>query len=160
MNIFLFDQDPYENVKQHCDKHTVKMVLEYAQLLSTAHHVLDGNSAPEEIYKKTHDNHPCAVWARETSENYAYLFKLFCALLDEYSYRYERVHATERLIDPLSKVPNNIINSYLTPFPQCMPDEYKVEGDAIQAYQNYFNGDKNRMAKWKHRPTPLWFIPK
>ena len=27
----------------HCDKHVVKMIIEYAQLMSTAHRVLDGD---------------------------------------------------------------------------------------------------------------------
>lgn len=47
MNIFVLSQDPFEAARQHCDKHVVKMVLEYAQLLSTAHRVLDG--APQTI---------------------------------------------------------------------------------------------------------------
>ena len=30
--------------------------------------------------------------------------------------------------------------------PQCMPDEYKVEGDSISAYWNYYEQDKYRIA--------------
>ena len=42
MNIFYLHEDPIQNAKWHVDKHVVKMVTEYAQLLSTAHRVLDG----------------------------------------------------------------------------------------------------------------------
>lgn len=42
MNIFVLDQNPYEAAKGHCDKHVVKMILEYGQMLSTSHRLLDG----------------------------------------------------------------------------------------------------------------------
>ena len=42
MNIFYLSDDPQICAEQHCDKHVVKMCIEYAQLLSTAHRVLDG----------------------------------------------------------------------------------------------------------------------
>jgi hypothetical protein len=42
MNIFYLDHDPKVCAEMHVDKHCVKMILEYAQLLSTAHRVLDG----------------------------------------------------------------------------------------------------------------------
>lgn len=43
MNIFYLDKDPIIAAQQHCDKHVVKMIVEYAQMLSTAHRILDGN---------------------------------------------------------------------------------------------------------------------
>ncbi len=42
MNIFYLDSDPRICAQMHNDKHCVKMILEYAQLLSTAHRVIDG----------------------------------------------------------------------------------------------------------------------
>ena len=42
MNIFYLDHDVRKCAEMHNDKHVVKMILEYAQLLSTAHRVLDG----------------------------------------------------------------------------------------------------------------------
>ena len=42
MNIFYLDNDPIKSAELHCDKHVVKMIIEYAQLMSTAHRVLDG----------------------------------------------------------------------------------------------------------------------
>ena len=42
MNIFYLDHDVNKCAEMHNDKHVVKMILEYAQLLSTAHRVCDG----------------------------------------------------------------------------------------------------------------------
>jgi len=43
MNIFYLDRDPRICAEMHLDKHVVKMIIEYAQLMSTAHRVLDGD---------------------------------------------------------------------------------------------------------------------
>ena len=53
MNIFYIDEDPVEAARMMVDKHVVKMILESAQLLSTAHRVVDG--APVEVTYKTPD---------------------------------------------------------------------------------------------------------
>ena len=45
MNIFFLDTDPKRCAKMHNNRHCVKMILEYAQLLSTAHRVLDGHES-------------------------------------------------------------------------------------------------------------------
>lgn len=42
MNIFILDKDPVISAQLQCDKHVVKMIVESAQMLSTAHRVLDG----------------------------------------------------------------------------------------------------------------------
>ena len=42
MNIFAIDKDPIQSAMWMVDKHVVKMILETAQLLSTAHRILDG----------------------------------------------------------------------------------------------------------------------
>ena len=42
MNVFFLDRNPKLAAEYHLDKHVVKMIQEYAQLLSTAHRLLDG----------------------------------------------------------------------------------------------------------------------
>ena len=160
MNIFFLDSDPKKCAEQHCDKHVVKMILESAQLLSTAHHVLcesaDYDYLPKDIYKPTHKNHPSAIWARTTDGNYNWLYVLWRELMSEYKYRYMKTHACERLIKPLGWLPSNIERGPFTPPPKAMPDEYKVE-DTIQSYKNYYNGAKASFAKWTGRNAPEWF---
>ena len=42
MNIFVLDKNPIRAAQLQCDKHVVKMIVESAQMLSTAHRILDG----------------------------------------------------------------------------------------------------------------------
>ena len=98
MNIFVLHQSAPLAAKMHCDKHVVKMILEYCQLLSTAHRVLDeGELDPwmdETLYKTTHKNHPSSVWVRQNARNYQYVFDLLFSLHAEYKQRYGKPHAS------------------------------------------------------------------
>jgi len=95
MNVFYLDSDPKQCAMLHTDKHVVKMILEYSQLLSTAHYVCDG-ATPEGMYKPTHINHPSAVWVRKSEHNYIWLCNLLLELCNEYTYRYAKTHKVER----------------------------------------------------------------
>lgn len=185
MNIFYFDSDPRECAHQHCDKHCVKMILEYAQLLSTAHRVLDGVESIQKspsgrnqkvwtladeqlenaLYKATHVNHPSARWVRESNENYSWLVHLFWYLLNEYTERYGKIHKCESMVEHLSYGPCNIPVGSFTPPWRAMPDEFKVskignDKYCEQSYHAYFNNTKQHIAKWKNNVTiPGWFIP-
>lgn len=175
MNIFYLDNNVKTCAEYHNDKHVVKMILEYAQLLSTAHRVLDGNeyidassgrrikrwrlgneSMESMLYKASHINHPSAIWVRQSNNNYNWLMCLLQDLLQEYTYRYGKIHATDRLVYWLRKPPANIPVGYFTQPTPAMPDEYKVP-DSIQSYRNYYLGAKKTMAKWKKRPIPEWW---
>jgi hypothetical protein len=175
MNIFYLDSDVKTCATYHNDKHVVKMILEYAQLLSTAHRMLDGaeyidassgrrikrwrlenESMENMLYKASHINHPSAIWVRQSNNNYNWLMCLFQDLLQEYTYRYGKIHATDRLVYWLRKPPANIPVGYFTQPTPAMPDEYKVP-DSIQSYRNYYVGAKKTMAKWKNRPIPEWW---
>jgi hypothetical protein len=155
MNIFVLDEDIDKCVIYHNDKHTVKMILEYAQLLCSVHHV--SGTKLEIPYKLAHKNHPCTIWTRECIENYNWLCKLALALSKEYTYRYGRRHKSQDVIEwCISNKPNIIKNSSMTSFAQAMPIEYKSP-NAIEAYRKYYNEDKQHLANWKHRETPEWF---
>lgn len=161
MNIFFLHSNVYECARAHCDKHVVKMILETAQLLSTAHHVLDGDQAMEGIYKSTHANHPCAIWVRESDMNYHWAFALLGALCREYTHRYGKRHKVEDLLIKLSCTPKNIQHEAFSAPPQCMPDEYKTSGNrflsVVEAYRNYYIGAKAPIAKWTRRNPPAWW---
>lgn len=158
MNIFYLDKDPQKAAEYQCDKHVVKMILETAQLLSTAHHVLDGEDSPikDKIYKKTHGNHPSAVWVRESLDNYLWAWDHLDALLNEYKYRYNKNHKTDDIFVLLCNPPWNMREIGLTPIPLCMPDEYKVPDDAVQSYRNYYKYGKAHLHKWTKRGVPEW----
>ncbi len=150
MNIFYLDKCPTRAAQQQCDKHVVKMILESAQMLSTAHHEYNSDRA---VYKTTHKNHPSTVWTRECTSNYRWLYDHMMALGDEYTRRYGKTHLTiqkcrDALREPPEGMPWNVeayrlyhiskadIIEHTQP-PQCMPDEYKREC-SIAAYRLYY----------------------
>ena len=160
MNIFYLDRDPKIAAQMMCDKHVVKMILESAQMLSTAHRVVDGDYRADRggFYKIAHKNHPSTIWVRASSENYRWLWKHFDALLKEYTHRYGKHHATERLRNILYMPPLNIVHGVpLTDPPQCMPEVCKGE-DTVLAYQNYYIIEKSGFARWTKREIPTWFL--
>jgi hypothetical protein len=87
MNIFVLSLNPRIAAELHCDKHVVKMILETAQLLYSVHWLINPDVLPDNAYKKTHVNHPCAVWARDNAENYRWLCALGYYLCKEYTFR-------------------------------------------------------------------------
>ena len=162
MNIFYLDRDPIIAAQMSCDKHVVKMILESAQMLSTAHRVCDGDEYADKmgLYKMAHKNHPSTIWARSSEDNYDWLWQHMCALMKEYTYRYGKTHATSRLRDALLRPPKNIsLSDAGGDPPQCMPDYCKGE-DTVLAYQNYYILEKSGFAKWTKREAPVFFVEK
>jgi hypothetical protein len=175
MNIFYLDENPSIAAEYACDKHVVKMIVETAQLLSTAHRILDGeeyidassgrkikrwkmlnNFYEKELYKATHINHPCAVWVRDNQSTYDWTIAYFIALLDEYRIRYNKVHKTSKIFDLVNYYPRNLQQgSFIAP-PQTMPDKYKST-DTVEAYRNFYIHEKSKFATWRHRTIPDWF---
>ena len=160
MNVFYLDKHPRLAAEYQCDKHVVKMVLETAQLLSTAHRVLGvvDRRADAFLYKATHINHPCSIWVRSEPDQYRWTFDHFCFLLQEYYYRYGKIHKCDELRFHLINTPDNINwdASWKDP-PLCMPDECKIEGDPVESYRNYYRMKKYSFATWKRREVPEWF---
>jgi len=142
MNIFYLDKSAEVSAKAMTNKHVVKMILESAQLLSTAHHELS-NSVDSDLYKRTHYNHPSAVWVRKSSNNYKWLYEHFIHLCSEYTSRYGKIHATEtKLGQKLSKLPDRIPRVGFTEPPCAMPDHYVVVGNSAESYRRYYESEK------------------
>lgn len=158
MNIFVLDKDPYVAAKYHCDKHVVKMPLETAQMLSAVwHHHHFPEHMPDGLYKASYMKHPCTLWAAQTMGNYDWLVQLGLALCAEYTHRYEKHHASARVIAICSLQNPFDEHTNITPFAQAMPDQYKHH-DAVQAYRAYYNGEKAYIGNYKKRQVPRWFI--
>ena len=160
MNIFYVNEDPTHAAVCLPDKLVVKMPLESAQMLSTAHRVLDGDDRANTLglYKTAMKNHPCTIWVRETSDNYMWLYQHFYALSKEYETRYGREHLSfTKLNKKLSKLPLNIPIDHKTVMPQAMPDQYKCQ-DTIKAYRDYVVNEKH-YAQWNKIPErqPTWW---
>ena len=176
MNIFYLSESPEQCAEWMVDKHVVKMILETAQLLSTAHRLLDGNLIvtekngrkkkvwvlpdlrDEKLYGATHINHPSAIWARETSGNYDWLYQHLLALLKEYTYRYEKKHKVETsgMVYALKYKPFLIKRAECSIMPSCMDAKYKVSEDPVTNYRNYYKVGKVHIHSWKNRNPPKW----
>lgn len=178
MNIFYLDNNVKQCASYHMDRHVVKMILEYCQLMSTAHRVLDGDvyqdysqqgrkvkryALPPDkndiIYSATHINHPSAIWTRYSKENYLWLHQLTIALAEEYTHRYGKVHAckTNGLIDFLATPPNNIPSLNFTEPTPAMPKEF-IRNTSLESYREYYKKGKRHLASWTAREMPDWYL--
>lgn len=180
MNIFYLNENPKQCAEEHLDKHCVKMILEYAQLLSTAHRLLDGklyegktnagrnikrwklddHNLETLLFKASHVSHPSAIWCRKNVQNYMWLAELLEWTCAEYTHRYGKVHSVEQsgLMQTLkNNFPKNLpIGEFTEPTP-AMPDDCKVPGDSLASYKKYYIEKKRLFAKWTNRPMPSWF---
>ena len=155
MNIFYTDEDTIKAAQSLCDKHEVKMVLESAQILCSVINVINNEQiAP---YRTTHKNHPCVKWAMLSSQNFDWLHRHAMALCKEYTFRYDKRHKSQNVIEWCG---NNRVTKLLSDFTspaQAMPDEYKHSNPVI-AYRQYYIQDKmkNIDCRWTKRKQPKW----
>jgi len=169
MNIFFLSKKVSRCARWHCDKHVVKMILETAQLLYTAHWVLeegepDFSSAPcrmggEVGYKPIRNvRHPSALWVRESLRHYMWLADLGVALCAEYRHRFgkEKEHRCEEHIFWLWAHPPAALadHGWRQP-PQAMPDIWRRH-DSVAAYRAYYLGGKAHILTYSGRAVPHW----
>lgn len=182
MNIFILDENPIKAAELQCDKHVVKMIVESAQMLSTAHRILDGYTEkrpsksgkrminywvhPDQfmentLYKAVHHGHPSTVWTMESRKNYDWHYIHFIALCNEFTYRYEKIHSTDSLLrNVLAECPKNIPVADQTPFKLAMSEypECIALGDPVQAYRSFYQTKQSRFKMaWTKRSIPEWF---
>jgi hypothetical protein len=164
MNIFYLDKDPLKSALAMTDKHIVKMSLEAAQLLCTAHRVLDGQTFTQVsasganltrynhptldsvLYKATHINHPSAIWVRESADNYLWLYNHFLSLCAEYTRRYDKTHRSYTDLNAyLSQPPTNIPHDGPTPVRIAITDTKWHRECPVQSYRAYYVGEKLKL---------------
>lgn len=175
MNIFYTDASPIISAQNLVDKHCVKMIIESAQLLSTAHRVLDGVERKQVsktgrnikrwllpdfresvLMQSTHINHPCGVWVRQSKENYYWLYNHLVAMTAEYTYRYGKRHKCCERLGILGALPYNIPQTTFNAPPSCMDDKYKISDNVIENYRNFYRIGKQHIHKWSKRQPPEW----
>ena len=165
MNIFVLHTNPVKAARMMCDKHIPKMVVESAQMMASA---LRRHGAADAImpiakttgrpYRGGYHHHPCTVWAGDTRANYEWLTMHGIALGVHYTVRFGKIHACSEAIQQMRHHASLIPTGPLTEFAQAMPDEFKVEGNAVLAYRRYYSSDKRRFASWtKGTPAPSWW---
>ena len=178
VNIFYLDEDAKTSAMMHVDSHASKMIIEYAQLMSTAHRVLDGKQVKRlskknrllttydhpdpqldhTLYKSCHVNHPSGIWVRQSKKNYRWLYEMWTELNTEFMYRYDKIvpHESYRKLKwALFSPPENMPEGVFTEPLQAMPDDVKNES-SITAYRDYYIKYKQHLASWKKRGMPDW----
>lgn len=187
MNIFALDSSPVLAAQYQCDKHVVKMIVESAQMLCTAHRLLDGTMSIVDkfssktgktrkskiwqladkqldavLYSVCHQNHPCTIWTAESLANYMWHYDHFCALCDEYTHRYGKKHMTDtKLRFVLDGAPQNIPDIPQTPFRLAMQSQPQCmdRNDPITSYRAFYQTKQVSFTmKWTNRAKPDWFI--
>lgn len=181
MNLFVLSNDAVEAARLQCDKHVTKMTVESAQMLSTAHRMLDGVISKQRsksgkttvkhwrlederdsiLYKAVHMSHPCTVWTMKTRSNYEWHFEHYRALAEEYKYRYGRDHKSwVDLCDVLRTPPRNIPQGPLTTHPLAMKSnpECMYPDDPVKSYRLFYQTKQDRFKMvWSKRDVPEWF---
>lgn len=165
MNIFVLDTDPVKSAEYHCDKHVNKMIIEHLQMMSivAVNNSLDPARRTNGEFYKTRGfrKHPCTLWMGESWGNWNWAYELTWALCDEFLKRYGKEHGGRGSLESLKHTRELLKKSLpedLTEFAQAMPDECKVEGNAVAAYRNYYNMHKHEFATWKTQ-SPYWWAP-
>lgn len=172
MNIFFLSMSIKRCSRYHFDRHVIKMIIEYTQMLSTSWFLLNPGLAQiyfnqHLIYKATHINHPCSIWVRQHINNYMFVCRLGLQLCHEWRFRYHhtKTHACEPKLQFLFNHPPPEINKHVitktrsnpqcltVPLPQAMPDEYKTENKnvyyTVQAYRQYYKSPhKQHITSW------------
>lgn len=153
------------------------MIGEYCQILSTAHRILDGqervktdnkgretlvwelpNELDEILMQVSEPNQPINQWVRQSIANYQWAFLLLNEICNEFEIRNGKTHilVREGLVGALANPPQNIPNGDFTEPPQTISDKYKIEGDTITAYRNFYKSKGEKLLKWRKTKAPDW----
>lgn len=188
MNIFALRKNSRKAVIDMIDKHIVKMPTESCQMLHTnaLHYQFVCEKGFEPTLRQLKDyhteigshlmkpamlNHPSTIWARESPANFKWLYDHATAMCEEYTYRYGKIHGSERRIydTPLDFLQND---GELTPLRIAMDDKYRLdrleyfeqnpnhdEWDfVVDSYRHYYREAKWKFAEWRKNRQPIdWF---
>ena len=182
MNILVLDKDPYKCSEFYSDRHVLNYTITYSQFLSTAHWISlfykEENLSFEKLkdmktyfYEKYPEgssqrppyginylNSPCTHWITESKDNYLWLCDLLDGLCKQYTYRYNKTHNCEKYLNWFkNNTPNNCQETGMTDFYLNVPEECKIDNDAVKSYREFYLRDKKPKAKYKKGNVPYWF---
>jgi len=161
MNIFALDKCPMQSAQWLDDIRKNKMILESAQMLSTAVRVLSPDTDLS-VYKVAYLNHPCTIWARQSRDNFKWLLSHMSHLF----LQKDGLHKSANLLTDFQKYADSgyFPNEELTPFANCARNlergvDYSDVEDVHQAYRMYMNDrwkETNITLTWRWGREPEW----
>lgn len=169
MNVQYTDECPIEAARGMCRAHRNKMLVEYCQLMSTAHHVLGSKLELDSIYKPFSPNSMFPKWTRQSAENYAWLWTSALELMELYKADTGKTHKSHPILMALYTLPNKLsTRAKFTPpplttaAPDYLHEMYKTE--PVEAHRCYID---EKLWDWHHNdtradrtffgPTPFWY---
>ena len=164
MNIFVLDKDPQIAAWMHDDLRLGKMLIEATQMLTTA---LYRHGATEDMlleagvttqagnaWRRTHQHHPCTIWAGNTRSNWRWLWDHAVGLQVEFYARRGKHHACSDPAYYTARLAHLIPDGPLTRHPLAMPDEFKGD-DVVESYRRYYMS-KERVVWNNPQDIPEW----
>lgn len=164
MNIFQTNLDPKLAALDHCFTHRVSQLKEGVQMLSTAHHALDGDDAIDGIYKSCQPTNRFSVWVQQSSSNYLWLWQLCYELNELYKEQRKVDHASALLLPILKTLPSHIPDGEFTPAPIAeASDTVKAiyAADPVMGHREYLCekfsnwATQGKVVRFKVRPAWL-----
>lgn len=153
MNIFFLDEDPKISAIYNVDAHVIKIITEINQQLACAY---PNGFAP---YKHSHRNHPMTRWCISSLSNFNLAIQHGEALCAEYTYRYEKTHKGEAILNWYKNNAPKIPDIGLTNQPRCFSwyiDLINISDSVVEDYREYYRLAKSHLFKWKKREKPNW----
>jgi len=146
MNIFYLDPDPIISAHMHCDQHLHKMILESAQMLSTAVHTylekqeFDAPEIERIIYKSSYRNHPCTQLVSSSLYMIDWVIKLCYELEDIRQGLGHNTHASMEVIKAIDAWYGNRMITSAPPYPAifCGPAFIKLNNAAYPTVQSKY----------------------
>lgn len=159
MNIFYLHPHPMVAAQMMCDAHVVKMITESAQMLNAVSFKRTGKYLPSfPRFPLSVLSHPCTLWAEKNEHNTSWLARHMQALYSEYVYRYKK--DSDKFFEWYKEVFPFLVYHYdeHTPPALAMPDMFKIDGDPVQSYHNYYRFKSKSMPRFTYtiRTQPEW----
>ena len=161
MNIFALSRCPMQSAWWLDDIRKNKMILESAQMLSTAVRVLSPDTDLS-VYKVAYLNHPCTIWARQSRDNFKWLLSHMSHLF----LQKDGLHKSANLLTDFQKYADSgyFPDENLTPFANCARNlergvDYSEHADTHEAYRLYMNDrwkETNITLTWRWGREPEW----
>lgn len=156
MNIFATDPSATVSAEALDDLRLNKMITETAQMISTV--LFNKGYVADYLYKPTHKNHPCVLWAEKALPNFIWLLKHGHAMNNERKFRFGDVEHMAH-----TKVTSKVWLEYVggnTPEPAYFQNSSMFKsGDVFDAYKRTMIVkwvNDIRQPKWTRRGHPIW----
>lgn len=168
MNIFVLDKDPEICAKYHCDKHVVNQITNITKLLCSTLYSM--GSRDSVLYNTLLGGDDCNTriinWTSQL-HNFKWTLNLGIALLNEYTYRFNKEHTLKQTLEKCSTVYESIKDNFSGSLVSLyfyikldsvymVIDSDTYDYDIINSYHNYYIMNKKNLSQYTKREKPEW----